>query len=112
MWKENLYQPFEILVTERTVFLSGIHQHSFFEQGYVLSGTGCLTAFGKKVDYRPGTLFLIPPETTHCYDVSSVSRFVFCVSLGKPSRIVSVVSSSRFSPCPACRNRWRWCLTT
>ena len=77
MWKENLYQPFEILVTERTVFLSGIHQHSFFELGYVLSGTGCLTAFGEKVEYRPGTLFLIPPETTHCYDVSSVSRFVF-----------------------------------
>ena len=40
MWKENLYQPFEILVTERTVFLSGVHQHSFFELGYVLSGTG------------------------------------------------------------------------
>ena len=47
MWTENLYQPFEILVTERTDFLSGIHQHSFFELGYVLSGTGCLTAFGE-----------------------------------------------------------------
>lgn len=77
MWKENLYQPFEILVTERTVFLSGVHQHSFFELGYVLSGTGCLTAFGEDVSYRPGTLFLIHPETTHRYNVETVSRFVF-----------------------------------
>ena len=76
MWKENLYQPFEILVTERTVFLSGVHQHSFFELGYVLSGTGCLTAFGEDVSYRPGTLFLIHPETTHRYNVETVSRFV------------------------------------
>lgn len=31
MWKENLYQPVEILLREHDTFPIGEHQHSFFE---------------------------------------------------------------------------------
>ena len=77
MWKENLYQPFEILIRERAVFPVDVHRHSFFDLVYIVSGTGRLSAFGEEVTYRPATLFLIRPETAHRFVVESVSRFVF-----------------------------------
>ena len=40
MWKENLYQPVEILLREHDTFPIGEHQHSFFEMAYILEGTG------------------------------------------------------------------------
>ena len=77
MWKENIDQPFEILIREREVFPVDVHQHSFYEMVYVISGTGRLAAFGEEVTYRANSLFLIWPETAHRFVIDSLSRFVF-----------------------------------
>ncbi len=82
MWKENLYQPLEILVRSREVFPIAEHQHSFFEMAYVTEGTGRFytreAGCGpQEVSYRARSLFLIPPETTHCFTVETHSEYVF-----------------------------------
>ena len=66
MWKENLYQPVEILIRNHEIFPIAEHQHSFFEMVYVHEGTGrfyvkesdCKV---EEVIYHAHSLFLIPP---------------------------------------------------
>lgn len=82
MFKENLYQPFEILLREHEVFPLEEHQHSFFEAVYILSGDGIFEVFrnddeARKFEYSAGSLFLIPPNTTHCFRILKRSRFLF-----------------------------------
>ena len=82
MWKENLYQPVEILVRSHEVFPIAEHQHSFFEMVYVKAGTGrfYVKEAGYKVQevsYHEKSLFLIPPETTHCFTIDTHSDYVF-----------------------------------
>lgn len=82
MWKENLYQPVEILIRNHEVFPIAEHQHSFFEMAYVREGTGqfyvkesdCKV---EEVTYHTHSLFLIPPETTHCFTIDTHSEYVF-----------------------------------
>lgn len=82
MWKENLYQPVEILIRNHEVFPIAEHQHLFFEMVYVKAGTGRF--YVKELDYKvhdiayhAESLFLIPPETTHCFTIETQSEFVF-----------------------------------
>lgn len=82
MWKENLYRPVEILIRNHEVFPIAEHQHSFFEMVYVKVGTGqfYVKESGYKVQdvsYRGNSLFLIPPETTHCFTIDTHSEYVF-----------------------------------
>lgn len=82
MWKENLYQPVEILIRNHEVFPIAEHQHSFFEMVYVSEGTGrfYVKESGYKVQevsYHAHSLFLIPPETTHCFTIETHSEYVF-----------------------------------
>lgn len=82
MWKENLYQPVEVLVRNHEVFPVAEHQHSFFEMTYVKTGTGqfYVKEFDRKVqdvEYRGGSLFLVPPETAHCFTIETHSEYVF-----------------------------------
>ena len=82
MWKENLYQPVEVLIRNHEVFPIAEHQHSFFEMVYVSEGTGSfyVKESGYKVSevsYRAHSLFLIPPETTHCFTIDTHSEYVF-----------------------------------
>lgn len=82
MSKENLYQPFEVLIRQRDTFPVKEHQHSFFEATYVASGEGILEVYRPMSDpckfkYVAGSLFLIPPNTTHCFSVSKRSKFIF-----------------------------------
>ena len=77
MRKENIDQSFDILIREEEVFPVAIHQHSFFEMVYVMSGTGRLGAFGDEAKYRANSLFLIHPQTAHRFVIDSRSRFVF-----------------------------------
>ena len=82
MFKENLYQPFEILLREHEVFPLEEHQHSFFEAVYIISGDGTFEVFrsasdSQKFGYSAGSLFLIPPNTTHCFRILRRSRFLF-----------------------------------
>lgn len=82
MWKENLYQPVEILIRNHEIFPYEEHQHSFFEMVYVKEGTGqfYVKEAGYKVQdvsYHGDTLFLIPPETTHCFTIDTHNEYVF-----------------------------------
>lgn len=82
MFKENLYQPFEILLREHDRFPLKDHQHSFFEAVHIAAGEGVFQICRPMSDicefkYSAGSLFLIPPNTTHCFKVSKRSRFLF-----------------------------------
>ena len=82
MWKENLYQPVEVLIRNHEIFPIAEHQHSFFEMVYVREGTGrfYVKESGCKVEeviYHAHSLFLIPPETTHCFTIDTHSEYVF-----------------------------------
>ena len=82
MWKENLYQPVEVLVRSRDVFIYKEHQHSFFEVVYIKSGTGSFYTkegdIGKnEVQYQTNSLFLIPPDLIHCFTIFTRTEFVF-----------------------------------
>lgn len=82
MWKENLYQPIEVLLREHDHFPIGQHQHSFFEITYILEGEGKLCIYPgekecKTFGYHPNSLFLVPPNTTHYFTISTHSRYIF-----------------------------------
>ncbi len=82
MWKENLYQPVEILIRNHEIFPIAEHQHSFFEMAYVREGTGRFYVGEpgcevRETAYHAHSLFLIPPETTHCFKIDTHSEYVF-----------------------------------
>lgn len=82
MWKENLYQPTEILLREHDEFPIGEHQHSFFEMAYILEGTGTfeahLSGTGKEsYAYKADDLFLISPNRTHLFTIHTHSQYLF-----------------------------------
>ena len=82
MWKENLYQPFEVLVRQHTHFPIDEHQHSFFEMAYVREGKGdfYVDDRGRKTEetmYGARSLFLIPPDTVHRFIIREHSAYVF-----------------------------------
>lgn len=81
MWKENLYQPVEILLRERDEFPIGEHQHSFYEMAYIVSGSGrlCVRTLSEEesYDYKAGDIYLVPPSHAHLFTVGSHSRYVF-----------------------------------
>ena len=83
MWKENLYRPVEILLTEHDTFPIGKHQHSFYEMAYILNGSGSFSAyfFGERqeegCEYHTNDLFLIPPDSPHLFTIKEHSKFAF-----------------------------------
>lgn len=78
MWKENLYQPIEILLREHDDFPVGAHQHSFFEMAYIRSGSGHFsTPSQADCPYQAHDLFLIPPDQTHLFTIDTHSQYIF-----------------------------------
>lgn len=82
MWKENLYQPVEVLIRRHTKFPIDEHQHSFYEMAYVREGSGTfyVREEGCRVQecrYGAQSLFLIPPDTVHRFTIDRPSAYVF-----------------------------------
>lgn len=82
MWKENLYQPVEVLVRSRDKFPVAEHQHSFYEMVYVEAGSGLFYVKEgdtkvQEVRYEAGSLFLTPPNTVHSFIVGTHSTYIF-----------------------------------
>lgn len=81
MWKENLYQPIEILLREHDEFPIGEHQHSFFEMVYIVNGSGNfrIHTLGDEeaYEYTSGDLYLIPPNRIHMFTINRHSRYIF-----------------------------------
>ena len=87
MWKENLYQPVEILLREHDEFPIGEHRHSFFEIVYILEGNGKFHAYtlGDEKEchgYMAGDLYLIPPERAYRFIINNPVDMSLSVSQG------------------------------
>ena len=82
MWKENLYQPVEVLTRKHTKFPIDEHQHSFFEMVYVQSGSGSFYVKEgyfkvQQTNYKSHALFLIPPDTVHRFTIDTHCEYIF-----------------------------------
>jgi AraC-like DNA-binding protein len=78
MVKDNLYQPFEIVLKEpMDVCPRNMHSHSFFEFIYIVNGTGKQCINNSKFTYKPGHLFLLTPNDSHYFTIETTTQFLF-----------------------------------
>ena len=75
MWKENLYQPVEVLTRKHTKFPIDEHQHSFFEMVYVQSGSGSF--YVKEGDFKVQQKTEFLGEITTIQAVTGEQRLLF-----------------------------------
>ena len=72
-----MFQAFELIVREYNTFPLSVHQHTFFELAYIVSGTGTFQVSLHDTPYSAGSLFLILPNTSHVFKIESYSHFVY-----------------------------------
>lgn len=78
MKKDNLYEPFELVLKEPLeVCPRGIHKHSFFELVYIVSGTGRQYINQAVLSYHEGDLFLLAPDDTHYFEMETATQLFF-----------------------------------
>ncbi|SFD07793.1 transcriptional regulator, AraC family [Chitinophaga sp. CF118] len=77
MAKENLHHPFEIEYKELDKFPPTSRHNNFFELIYVAGGTGVQYINRNKFNYRKGNLFLITPQDSHSFEITTVTQFFF-----------------------------------
>jgi AraC-like DNA-binding protein len=77
MIKENLHEPFSIVFKTLDECPKQDHQHNFFELVYIVSGTGTQRINNNNFSYFAGHMFLITPEDTHAFDISTTTEFFF-----------------------------------
>ncbi len=76
MERENLHQPFEISFSELDGSLLKVHDHTFFELVYILSGTGIQWINNSKFAYHDGHLFMITPGDSHSFEIHTTTKFI------------------------------------
>jgi AraC-like DNA-binding protein len=78
MVKDNLYEPFQIVLKE---ILDECprpeHKHSFFELVFIVSGAGIHFINNTSFPYFAGQLFLLAPEDTHQFSIKEPTQFFF-----------------------------------
>ncbi|HEY9049821.1 MAG TPA: AraC family transcriptional regulator [Ohtaekwangia sp.] len=78
MIKDNLYEPFQIVLKE---LLDACprpeHAHSFFELVYIVTGSGFHTINKTKVPYKAGQLFLLTPDDSHFFEMATPTQLFF-----------------------------------
>jgi len=78
MIQDNLFEPFTLAMTESLAECpKGLHGHSFFELVYIVEGTGRQCINNIKFDYQQGHFFLLTPQDSHFFEISSPTRFFF-----------------------------------
>lgn len=77
MAKENLYKPFEIAYKELDKFPRISKSNNFFELIYIVDGTGVQSVNKNRFHYRKGNLFLLTPQDTYSFDITTPTRFFF-----------------------------------
>jgi AraC-like DNA-binding protein len=77
MRKENLYCPFEIDIQELEHFPKTVKRNNFFELIYISSGTGIQYINKNSFYYRKGNLFLLTPQDTHSFEITTSTKFFF-----------------------------------
>lgn len=78
MIRDNLYEPFQIVLKEvMDACPRPEHKHTFFEFVYIVSGTGYHLINQSRYAYQPGTLFLLTPEDAHLVDIEQPTQLLF-----------------------------------
>lgn len=77
MTRGNLYQPFEIEYEALDIFPKAAYQNNFFELIYIVEGTGVQWTNNNRFNYRGGNLFLLTPQDTNSFDISTTTTFFF-----------------------------------
>lgn len=77
MAKENLYRPFEIDYKTFDKFPGTSGRNNFFELIYIVDGTGVQSVNKNKFTYRKGNLFLITPQDTYSFEITTPTQFFF-----------------------------------
>lgn len=78
MVKDNLYEPFEILLMEMLDHCPRPqHKHSFFELVFIVSGRGIHHVNNVGLPYHASQLFLLAPEDVHSFNLGEPTRFLF-----------------------------------
>lgn len=73
----NIYQAFELDLVEVTAYESQKHKNTFFEMVFVLEGKGTQIINNHRLPYGSDKLFLVFPQDTHTFEVSTPSKFFF-----------------------------------
>ncbi|MBF2709811.1 AraC family transcriptional regulator [Flavobacterium soyangense] len=73
----NLYHPFEIDVKELDSFPKVLEINNFFKLIYIIDGIGVQFIGNNRFDYRKGNLFLITPQDTHSFEITTPTKFFF-----------------------------------
>jgi len=73
----NLYEPFELDFLETNEYEAREHKNTFFEMVFVLEGKGVQIINNHKLPYSSDKLFLIFPQDTHRFEISTTSKFFF-----------------------------------
>lgn len=75
---DTLHTPFEIVLKDVLAECPRpVHRHSFFELVYIVSGSGQQCINQSTFAYRPGHLFLLPPDDTHSFRIAEPTQFLF-----------------------------------
>lgn len=77
MIKENLYKPFEIEFREQTFHPRSGKRNNFFELIFIADGTGVQYVNKNRFNYRKGNLFLLTPQDTYSFDITTPTKFFF-----------------------------------
>lgn len=78
MVKDNLYEPFQIVLKEMLDECPRPeHKHSFFELVFIVSGDGMHHINNTSFPYRAGQLFMLAPEDTHSFSIKGPTQFFF-----------------------------------
>jgi AraC family L-rhamnose operon regulatory protein RhaS len=70
----RLFQDIEITIRNIQSSVSPPHRHHYFELLYILEGAGSHTINNNQYPYGKGNLFLLTPDDTHSFEISSDTR--------------------------------------
>lgn len=73
----NLYTPFETELLQLNEYAAKEHKNTFFEMVFILEGTGIQKINQHAMPYSSNKLFLIFPQDTHGFEVTTCTRFFF-----------------------------------
>ena len=77
MVKATLHQAYEIEDLTLSTFPKAAHRNHFFELIHIVAGTGRQCTNHNWFSYRPGNLFLLTPQDTTFFEITTPTRFFF-----------------------------------
>ncbi len=75
--KESLYQPFDLEYKKMDQFPRTVYRNNYFTLIYIVEGTGLQYTNNLSFQYRKGNLFLITPEDSYSFTITTTTQFFF-----------------------------------